>query len=76
MARVTHRRRGATTKRIYMARAGATTAAFLQPGSIIVPTEDNGRPTYRLDMLAPTSGFNHAHAHDALSDTEAVVQLA
>jgi exodeoxyribonuclease-1 len=26
-------------------------------------------------MLAPANGFNHAHAHDAVSDTEAVIYL-
>ena len=50
-------------------------AAYLHPGSIIVPTSEKGRPSYRLDMLAPANGFNHTHAHDALSDTEAVIFL-
>lgn len=50
-------------------------AAFLHPGKIVVPLNEKGRPTFRLDQLAPANGFDHTHAHDALSDTEATIFL-
>ena len=31
-------------------------AVFLYPGSIIVPMSEKGRPSFRLDMLAPANG--------------------
>src|SRR5258708_411795 len=40
-------------------------ACVYAPNSIIVPTAESGRPTLRLDALAPANGFNHANAHDA-----------
>jgi exodeoxyribonuclease I len=46
------------------------------PDCIIVPTADSGRPTLRLDALAPANGFNHANAHDAMGDVEATIFMA
>lgn len=43
------------------------------PDSIIVPIADDGRPTRRLDAIAPANGFNQHKAHDALGDVEATI---
>ena len=44
--------------------------------SIEVPTRPDGQPAFRLDQLALANGFNHAHAHDAMSDVEATIYMA
>src|SRR5262249_18125599 len=46
------------------------------PDSIIVPITDDGRPTRRLDAIAPANGFNQHNAHDALGDVEATIFMA
>src|SRR5262249_28822587 len=46
------------------------------PDSIIVPITDDGRPTRRLDAIAPANGFNQHNAHDALGDVEATIFVA
>lgn len=51
------------------------TASF-QPGVFAIPRRDDGAPTYRLDTLAPSNGFNAHHAHDAMGDVEATLFLA
>lgn len=43
------------------------------PGVLNVPQDERGRPTYRLDRLAPANGFPHVNAHDALADVEATI---
>lgn len=35
-----------------------------------------GNPTFRLESLAPTNGFVHQNAHDAMADVEATIHLA
>ena len=40
------------------------------PGIVTVPVSDNHKPTFKLDLLAPANGFNHASAHDAMGDAE------
>jgi exodeoxyribonuclease I len=35
-----------------------------------------GKPTLRLDTLAPENGFAHENAHDALADVEATIYMA
>ena len=51
------------------------TASF-RPGILVVPHRDDGAPTFRLDALAPSNGFNSHHAHDAMGDVEATLFLA
>ena len=51
-------------------------ARVYAPSSIIVPTAASGRPTLKLDALAPANGFNHVNAHDALGDVEATIFIA
>lgn len=48
----------------------------LRPGVLVVPTGDNGKPSYKLDRLAPANGFDHSNAHDALADVEATIHVA
>jgi exodeoxyribonuclease-1 len=50
-------------------------AAFLHPGALVIPTGDTGKPSFKLDRLAPANGFNHINAHDALADVEALIFL-
>jgi exodeoxyribonuclease-1 len=40
------------------------------------PTDNRGRPIYKLDRLAPENGFKSHNAHDALGDVEATLYLA
>ena len=50
-------------------------ACALTPSCLIVPRKSDGRPSFKLDQLAPANGVAHAGAHDAMSDTLAVVDL-
>lgn len=43
------------------------------PGILNVPEDDRGKPTYKLDRLAPANGFPHLNAHDAMADVEATI---
>jgi exodeoxyribonuclease-1 len=51
-------------------------ASVHAPDSIIVPASASGRPTRRLDTIAPANGFNHENAHDALADVEATIFMS
>lgn len=53
----------------------AQALGLLQPDVLQVPTGPNGKLTYKLDLLAPANGFDHANAHDALADVEATVHI-
>ena len=48
----------------------------LRPDSIVWPVDKKGQPTNRLEELATANHFDHTHAHDALSDVMATIQLA
>jgi len=50
-------------------------AAVLHPDAITLGVSDKGGPSFKLDRLAPANGFNHANAHDALADVEALIHL-
>ena len=47
----------------------------LRPGVLTVPIGTNGRPSYKLDRLAPANGFDHSNAHDAMADVEATIHI-
>lgn len=53
----------------------AQALGVLRPGVLNVPVGDNGRPSYKLDRLAPANGFDHSNAHDALADVEATIHV-
>jgi exodeoxyribonuclease-1 len=48
----------------------------LAPNAMTVPISAKGKPTLRLDTLAPANGFAHENAHDALADVEATIYMA
>lgn len=45
------------------------------PGQLVVPVSEEGRRTFRLHHLASANGVAHTHAHDAMSDVLATVEL-
>lgn len=48
----------------------------LRPAGIEWPQADVGGPSFKLDRLAPANHLKQEHAHDALSDVEATLELA
>ena len=50
-------------------------AAAVYPDSIVVPLNAKGRPSFRLEHLAPANGMNFVNAHDAMADVEALIYL-
>ncbi|QSA95896.1 exodeoxyribonuclease I [Methylococcus sp. EFPC2] len=51
-------------------------AAALRPEGIEWPRDEQGRPSFRLEVLTAANGIAHAGAHDALVDVRATVELA
>ena len=47
----------------------------LRPAGIEWPFSEDGKPTNRLEMLTKLNGLKHAHAHDALSDVYATIDV-
>ena len=54
----------------------AHAVSIYAPNNIIVPTDDQGRQTFRLERLAPANGYNHDEAHEAMNDVEATIYIA
>ncbi|HET8671385.1 MAG TPA: exodeoxyribonuclease I, partial [Candidatus Saccharimonadales bacterium] len=48
----------------------------LRPAGIEWPFDVKGRPSNRLELLTALNKLNHEHAHDALSDVEATIEVA
>jgi exodeoxyribonuclease-1 len=48
----------------------------LRPDGITWPVGDDNQPTNRLELLSYANGLDHAKAHDALSDVEALIGVA
>ena len=48
----------------------------LRPEGIVWPTNDNGKPSFKLEHLSAANGLVHEAAHDALSDVRATIALA
>ena len=48
----------------------------LRPEGIEWPVDEEGKPTNRLAELTKANGLAHEHAHDALSDVEATIEVA
>jgi len=48
----------------------------LRPGGIEWPFKEDGKPTNRLELLTKLNGLEHSHAHDALSDVYATINVA
>lgn len=47
----------------------------LRPEGINWPVTPEGRPTNRLELITKENGISHEHAHDALSDVEALISV-
>ncbi|MBQ9020263.1 exodeoxyribonuclease I [Candidatus Saccharibacteria bacterium] len=47
----------------------------LRPEGINWPVNEEGRATNRLELLTKENGISHEHAHDALSDVEALISV-
>lgn len=48
----------------------------LRPKTLTVPCTAVGRPSFRLDALAPANGISHGEAHDALADVLAMLEVS
>jgi len=48
----------------------------LRPEGIEWPISDNGKPSFKLELLTKANGLVHEAAHDALSDVRATIALA
>jgi exodeoxyribonuclease-1 len=48
----------------------------LRPQGINWPFDVNGKATNRLELLTGMNGLSHEHAHDALSDVYATIEVA
>ncbi|HEX3568893.1 MAG TPA: exodeoxyribonuclease I [Candidatus Saccharimonadales bacterium] len=48
----------------------------LRPDGIQWPVDVNGKPTNRLELLTALNKLAHEHAHDAMSDVEASIEVA
>ncbi|MCW5730880.1 MAG: hypothetical protein KIT20_08995 [Alphaproteobacteria bacterium] len=46
------------------------------PNAMIVPRDADGKTTYRLERFAEANGVRLSHAHDALADARAALDLA
>jgi exodeoxyribonuclease-1 len=51
-------------------------ASVFAPECLQVPIGHDGKPTFKLDKLAPLNGHDHADAHDAMGDVLATLHLA
>ena len=54
----------------------AHATSIYAPHAVVVPTDDRGRQSFRLDHLAPANGYNHDEAHEAMADVLATIFLA
>ncbi|MDE2157174.1 MAG: exodeoxyribonuclease I [Xanthomonadaceae bacterium] len=48
----------------------------LRPEGIVWPTREDGSPSFKLEHLASANQLRQEHAHDALSDVHALIDLA
>ncbi|WP_367154133.1 exodeoxyribonuclease I [Methylomonas sp. HYX-M1] len=51
-------------------------ARALRPDGVEWPLDEDGTPSFRLELLTAANGIGHAAAHDALSDVYATIALA
>ena len=75
-----------TLQPIYLTNTGGSTRADMlriahavaayAPNAIVIPLGEAGQQVFKLDLLAPSNGFNHENAHDAMGDVEATIHLA
>ena len=51
-------------------------AYALRPEGMVWPTREDGAPSFKLTHLSAANGIGHEHAHEALSDVQALIGLA
>jgi exodeoxyribonuclease-1 len=51
-------------------------SVLFAPGALMIPSNDEGNPSFKLDKVAPANGFDHTLAHDALGDVYATIHLS
>lgn len=51
-------------------------ANVFEPSALSFTRRPDGKPSFRLDQLAPANGFQHANAHEAVADVEATIHIA
>lgn len=49
--------------------------SLFAPGVLTIPVGEKGKPTFKLDRVAPANGFKHDKAHDAMGDVEATIHM-
>ncbi|MBN4048152.1 hypothetical protein JYU09_01070 [bacterium AH-315-O15] len=54
----------------------AHAASTYAPGAMVVPTDDHGGKSFRLERLASANGYEHDEAHEAMADVLATIFLA
>lgn len=50
-------------------------AEHYAPGTLTVPLNEKGKPSFKLEGIAQANGFDHSNAHDAMADAEATIHL-
>jgi len=50
--------------------------AFKKDSSLSWVVDDNSKPIFKLDRLAPANGIEHSDAHDAMADVIATIGIA
>lgn len=50
--------------------------AALRPSGINWPVNSDGKPSFKLEEITKANNISHTHAHDALSDVYATIELA
>ena len=54
----------------------AHAASTYAPDAMVVPTDDRGEKSFRLERLASANGYEHDEAHEAMADVLATIFLA
>ncbi|MGF1686870.1 exodeoxyribonuclease I [Photobacterium japonica] len=52
------------------------TCYALRPEGINWPNNEDGLPSFKLELLSVANGIEHANAHDAMADVYATIELA
>ena len=49
--------------------------SLIAPDAVSFPENEKGHKSFKLDCVAPANGFDHSHAHEAISDVEATLHV-
>jgi exodeoxyribonuclease-1 len=50
-------------------------ASVFAPDALVLPRNEEGAASFKLEAVAAANGFDEHHAHDALGDVEATIHL-